>query len=60
MSIIFLSFVKREREGEEKEVRGGSERCYIWGGGQEHNIFGLEGSQAVPASSSGMEAYDQN
>jgi hypothetical protein len=52
MSIIFLSFIEREKRREEK-VRGGSERHYIGGGGGEKNILGLEGSQAVPTSPSG-------
>jgi hypothetical protein len=55
MSNIFLSFIYRET------VRGGIERHYTGGWGGENNIFGLEGSQAVPASPSGRsKAYDQN
>jgi hypothetical protein len=53
---------ERERESERKETFSGcSERHYIEGGVQENNIFGLEGSQAVPASPSDRDkAYDQN
>jgi hypothetical protein len=36
----------------DKKVADGSERHYT--GGQENNIFGSEGSQAVPASPSDM------
>jgi hypothetical protein len=43
---------KSEREKE--RVGGGSERLQ-WGGGQENNIFGFEGSQSVPVSPSGRD-----
>jgi hypothetical protein len=47
-------------EGGER-VAGGSERSYIGVDGQEHNIFGFDGSQAVAASPSGRsKAYDEN
>jgi hypothetical protein len=66
MRIIVLYFIEREKERErererKEKVAGGSERHYIGVGVQENNIFGLEGSQAVPASPSARgKAYDQN
>jgi hypothetical protein len=60
MSIILLPFVETERR-ESMGGGDGSERHYIGSWGEENNIFGLEGSQAMPASPSGRgKAYDQN
>jgi hypothetical protein len=63
ISIILLSFVESERESEKRkfERRDGSERHYAGSGGEKNNIFGLDGSQAVPGSPSDRDkAYDQN
>jgi hypothetical protein len=54
MSIIFLSSIERERDRQREEKVGLTVRGTTTGlGGQENHIFGLDGSQAVPASPSG-------
>jgi hypothetical protein len=50
MSIVFLSFIGRERGGErqrEDKVGGGSEPTK-WRWGHENNIFSLEGRRQYP------------